>query len=138
MPYSLDLPNSCRRHLEAANLLNRPEPRSARPDVAGYLYGIAAECALKEMMRDSGMRQLPPNQRRDDPFYAHFPELKTLLRDCARGRRSGELRKYAEDGQLMQDWDTTMRYAPGKEILPRHVERWREQAERLRQAMETP
>ncbi len=107
-----------------------------RPDVAGYLYGLAAECALKQIMRYSGLRPLPLEQRRDDPFYAHFPELKTLLRDHSHGRRAGDLRKYAEDGQLMNEWDTSMRYAPGNEILPRHVARWKQQAEALRQAME--
>lgn len=138
MAYSKDLANSCRRHLEAANHLDTPAPGPARSDVAGYLYGIAAECALKEIMRASGMRPLEVEDRREDPFYAHFPELKTLLRDRAHGRRAGELRKYAEDGQLMNEWDTSMRYAPGKEILPRHVARWKQQAEALRQAMENP
>jgi len=138
MAYSLDLASSCRRHLEAANHLNTPEAKPKRPDVAGYLYGIAAECALKQLMLDSGMRPLPEEKRRDDPFFAHFPELKTLLRDCVHGRRAGELRRFAEDGQLMNEWDTRMRYAPGKEILPRNVARWKEHAEQLKQAMETP
>ncbi len=138
MAYSLDLANSCRRHLEAANHLNTPALRPPRADVAGYLYGIAAECALKEIMRTSGMRPLAPEDRRDDPFFAHFPELKTMLRDCVHGRRAGELRKYAEDGQLMNEWDTRMRYAPARDILPRHVTRWKEQAEALKQAMENP
>ncbi len=61
-----------------------------------------------------------------------------MLRDCVHGRRAGELRKYTEDGQLMNEWDTSMRYAPAKEILPRHVTRWKEQAEALKQAMENP
>ncbi len=135
MAYSQDLVNSCHRHLEAANHLNAPDERPVRADVAGYLYGIAAECALKEIMRQSGILPLATAERRDDPYYAHFPELKTLLRDRLQGRRAGDLRKYAEDGRLMAEWDTSMRYAPGKEIT-RHVARWKEQAEALRQAME--
>lgn len=135
MAYSLDLRNSSLRHFYAAEHLNTPNTMSTKP-VAGYLYGIAAECALKEIMRDSGMRPLAPERRRDDPFYAHFPDLKTLLRDCVQGRRAGELRRYAEDGQLMNEWDTAMRYAPGKDIRPQNIDRWREHAERLRQAMD--
>jgi hypothetical protein len=75
MSYSRDFRSSAHRHLEAAHLLTEGTPPNGRPDVGGYLYGIAAECALKQIMRDSGMRELPPDQRRDDPFYSHFPEL---------------------------------------------------------------
>lgn len=67
------------RHLQAAEMLANTDRR----DVAGYLFGIAAECALKHMMASSGMRPLPESQRRDDPFYAHFEELK-IKDDAAR------------------------------------------------------
>ena len=99
-------------------------------------YGVAAECALKQIMRESGIRPLPPEQRRDDPYYAHFPTLKTMLCDNIHGRRQGELRGYAEDDNLMSEWDTDMRYAPGREITERRVDRWREHASRLVHAME--
>lgn len=62
----MDLLNAARRHLEAAELLDQPNPQGRR-DVAGYLYGIAAECSLKAIMWKSGMRQ-QPNQK-DDPFF---------------------------------------------------------------------
>jgi hypothetical protein len=130
MAYRRDFAASARRHLRAAELLD-----TGRRDVAGYLFGIAAECALKEMMRDSGMRPLEQSQRRDDPFYAHFEALKTLLRDRIQGRRAGELRRYAEDSSFMQNWDTDMRYAPSSDIVHAWVDRWREQARLIVGAM---
>ena len=130
--YEQDLRRAAHRHFEAAETLFGTN----RKDVAGYLYGIAAECALKHMMILSGMRPLPDNQRRDDPFFLHFEELKTLLRDTASGRRSGELRKYAERSSFMQQWDVTMRYSHGKDVRAEWVERWRLDAKDIVGAMD--
>ena len=97
MVYQHDLPAAARRHIEAADSL----VDGRRYDVAGYLYGIAAECAIKSMMLDIGMRSLTLERRRDDPFYAHFPELRTMLRDKQLGRRGTILRHYIEDDSFM-------------------------------------
>ena len=129
MSYSIDLAAAARRHLEAADVLNNSSPK--RRDVAGYLYGIAGECALKRIMWESGMRPGQPERRRDDPFFIHFPDLKTMLKDRIHGRRHGELQRYAGDGALFSNWSTDMRYAPGREIKDSDVERWREQARKL-------
>ena len=134
MPYGTDLANSASRHLEAASLLEQPPPRG-RADVAGYLYGIAAECALKEIMRRLGLRPREPRDRREDPFYLHFPELKTALAAARLGRHQRDLLKYAQDSQLMQDWDTNMRYAPSADVLGKPIARWAEQARRLVEEM---
>jgi hypothetical protein len=77
------------------------------------------------------MRRLDAHRRREDPFYAHFPELKTLLRDQVRGRWAHPLREFAEDQSFMQNWDTRMRYAPGNEIRDQDIERWREHAKKV-------
>jgi hypothetical protein len=53
-------------------------------------------------MRDSGMIPLPCVERHDDPFFAHFPVLKTML-STAIGRRAGELRRFSEDPRLFQN-----------------------------------
>lgn len=84
---------------------------------------------MKEIMRDSGMRPLPADQRREDPFYAHLPQLKTMLRNSAYGRRAGELRKWSEDDNFMREWDTDMRYAPAKDIERADIQRWHTHAE---------
>ncbi|WP_448030213.1 HEPN domain-containing protein [Bradyrhizobium liaoningense] len=125
--YEQDLRKAAYRHLEAAETLFGTN----RKDVAGYLYGMAAECALKHLMLLSGMRPLPESQRRDDPFFVHFEELKTLLRNTATGRRSGELRKFAERSSFMQRWDVTMRYSHGRDIRAEWVERWRSDAKEV-------
>src|SRR3954454_10879085 len=100
--YDSDMRAAAHRHLEAGEHLNSTN----RKDVAGYLFGLAAECALKRMMLASGMRPLPDIERREDAFYAHFEVLKGRLRDQASGRLATELRRYAESTSFMQFWDT--------------------------------
>ena len=133
--YSIDLAKSARRHLATATYLEQEEGQTKHGATAGYLFGIAAECAMKEIMRDSGMRPLPPEQRREDPFYAHLPQLKTMLRNSAHGRRAGELRKWSEDNNFMREWDTDMRYAPARDIERADIERWRDHAKQVLVAM---
>ena len=124
MNYNSDMKKAARRNFQAAEeLLN-----THRKDVAGYLYGLAAECAIKAAMSKSGMRPLAPTERRNDPFYAHFETLKTLLRDTTSGRRGTELRLYSENSAFMQHWDTSMRYSDGKAIQDKWIVRWRNDA----------
>jgi hypothetical protein len=106
--------------------------------VAGYLFGLSGELAVKAMMRDSGMKPLTADCRRDDPFYAHFPELKSRLMDTLAGRRSGELRKIAEAAALFNHWNTDMRYAPTADIAPAWVESWKASAHYLVTRMDSP
>lgn len=87
-------------------------------------------------MRASGIRPLPVDQRRDDPFYSHFPELKSRLLDQGNGRHAGKLRRLAEDSKLFQFWDTDMRYAPTEDIKSERVREWKVSAERLLLEME--
>ena len=136
MAYRQDLSTSAKRHLRAAQELRSTTSAGSQPGckaVAGYLYGLSGELAVKAIMRDSGMVPLGQESRKDDPFYAHFPDLKTQLRDTARGRRSGELRlrKVAETSALFQNWDTDMRYAPTGDIQDAWIEAWRMSAEDL-------
>jgi hypothetical protein len=119
--YARDMRATAYRHLEAAVHLYKATDRQ---DVAGYLFGIAAECALKQIMLDSGMRPLAADKRRDDPFYVHFEDLKTLLRDTSEGRRRSDLITLANDSSFMQNWDITMRYSHGKDIDPRWIDKW--------------
>ena len=131
MVYSVQYSKSARRHFAAAELLNHAVDRSVqRGGVDGYLYGIAAECALKQIMRNSGMTP-DPKSRKGDPFYAHFPDLKTLIGDNARGRRSGELRAFSDDPRLMAQWSMDMRYALVGDILDRLVQQWKDDAHKL-------
>lgn len=138
MAYSQDFADSARRHLCAAIYLHDDREPGTLPGnraVAGYLFGLAGELALKKMMLDSGMRPRNNARKRDDPFFVHFPNLKTLLRDNAQGRRQGQLIRHANDAKLFQDWDTNMRYAPTVDIGDLRTKEWRSQAEKLVQDM---
>ena len=139
MTYSRDFQISARRHFKAAktlHVLNTPGAQPGAKAVAGYLYGLAGELALKQMMIHSGMRPLAADRRGYDPFYKHFPELKTSLLDAATGRRSGELLKVARTASIFQQWSTDIRYAPTQEIPAFRVDGWQEDAKNLIGQME--
>lgn len=124
MDYAINMQRAANRHFQAAEALAGHTHRR----VAGYLYGIAAECAIKVAMTESGMRPRDIGDRRGDPFYAHFETLKTLLRDTASGRHAAKLRRYSENSSFMQYWDTSMRYSDGTQIQDDWVVAWREGA----------
>lgn len=130
--YPRDLTGSARRHLLAADRLIETD----RVDVAGYLYGWAAECALKQIMFDSGMRELAQDKRRDDPFYAHFEALREMLKDRAYGRRADVIRRFVDDSRTMQYWATDMRYSNGRGVKPDWVAKWQVTAQSLIAEME--
>lgn len=110
----------------AAEILVAPK---GRKDVAGYLFGIAAECAVKAMMIDAGLP--PASDRRGDPFYEHFPGLRTSLRDTLQGRRGTPLIKFINDDAFMNNWSTDMRYSNGKDIDDRWIKKWADQARQV-------
>lgn len=139
MAYSHDYQISARRHLKAADALYALNTGGAQPGakaVAGYLYGLSGELAVKQMMLQSGMRPLANDQRRNDPYYKHFPELKTFLLDAATGRRAGELLQIARNAQTFKEWNTDMRYAPTQEVPPVRVDGWQQDAKKLIDQME--
>jgi hypothetical protein len=76
MAYSLDLRSSAERHLRAAEALADPSLRPPCHDVAGYLYGVAAECALKMVPMERSI--LEDLWRRND--------TASRIRDEARAR----------------------------------------------------
>jgi hypothetical protein len=113
---------AARRNLDAAIMLEGEN----RPLVAGYLFGIAAECAIKSMIAE--LRLAFPLERAYDPRYAHFPELLTLLRDQMSGRRSAALIRYVQDPRFFQGWSILIRYCDGKGVAPRYLQSWSQQA----------
>jgi hypothetical protein len=124
MPFEIDLPAAARRHLLAAEELDA----GTRHDVAGYLYGIAAECAIKAMMLDAGLRPVSRHKTADDPFFAHFPDLRTMLRDHLKGRNCSPLAVYISNDRFMNNWSTRMRYSHGREVKIDWVKAWAKQA----------
>ena len=136
MTYQQNLSKSAHRHFQAAELLyaDMTVHRNHKP-VAGYLYGIAGELAVKKLMQKSGIKELDKTERHSDPCYKHFPELKTLLKD-ATGLRAGELRRIAQNTTLFLNWDTSMRYASGSAVQSDWVDAWKESAKSLLDRME--
>lgn len=140
MAFTQNVENAARRHFGAAEILYeqaRPGDQPGCMAVAGYLFGIAGELAVKQLMRNSGMTPLAEAHRRDDPFFAHFPQLKTLLATAV-GRRAVELRRLSEDPRLFQNWDVAMRYAPTTEVNRNWVEAWKDSAGKLIHKMAIP
>jgi len=140
MAYQLDLPSAARRHLRAAENLHAATGAGAQPGckaVAGYLFGLAGELAVKQLMRECGLRPLPTKHRREDPFYAHFPDLKRLLQDQISGRRAGPLVVIAYSSRSFREWSTGMRYAPTQDISEQRVDEWRHDARQLVDQMGT-
>lgn len=130
MGFTHDLPNAARRNLQAADELNKGHRR----DVAGYLYGIAAECAVKQMMKPVSF---PPQKDKDAAFFSHFPELRTLLRDALNGRNLKPLSHFINNDAFMNNWEITMRYADGGQIHPAWVDSWAKQTKDVVNAMGT-
>ncbi|HKM72845.1 MAG TPA: hypothetical protein VJX94_22735 [Stellaceae bacterium] len=125
MAFATDMSAAARRHLEAGDSLAKGRKRR---DVAGYLYGIAAECAIKAMMLELGMRPVADRRTADDPFFAHFPELRSMLRDALSRRRGSTLVRLIQDDRFLNNWSTRMRYSHGRDIEGRWVKAWAEQA----------
>lgn len=120
MAYEHDMPAAAHRHLDAGTKLEK----NGRRDVAGYLFGLAAECAVKAMAARI------PAARCDEIFYAHFPELRTLVRDKAQGHGAQPLRRLLEHDSFMNGWHVKVRYARSSDLTRVPVEDWREQAAR--------
>lgn len=133
MSYDQNPLGSARRHLAAACELHAITDNGKQPGcnaVAGYLFGLAGELAVKAIMLDSGMRPSDP-RKRGDAFFEHFPALKAVLKDQLQGRRAGELRQIAEDSALFDTWHTNMRYSSTNKINPVKVIAWKSSAEQL-------
>jgi hypothetical protein len=64
----------------------------------------------------------------DNPLMAHFPDLKTLLRDQLQGRMKAELRTFVENNRFMHHWDIRQRYARDGDVDDRWIDDWKGQA----------
>lgn len=129
MAFTHSLPDAARRHLRAADELERGHRR----DVAGYLYGIAAECAVKQMAISL---RISDEHSKKAIHYAHFPDLRTMLRDTFQGRSARGLWAFVVHDAFMNNWSIAMRYADAKQIRGEWVDAWRDQARRVVGVME--
>lgn len=130
MAFVPKMPEAARRNLQAAEQLDA----GPRRDVAGYLYGIAAECAIKEMIKAVSV---PTEHGKKAILYAHFPKLRTLLRDAFDRRRVRPVWTIIMNHRFMHDWDVAMRYADARQIPDEWVDDWKQQAKDIVGAMGT-
>ncbi len=126
MALSINLVEAARRARRAAQDLDGRNQHQ----VAGYLYGLAAECAVKEVARQV------PCTRTDEILYAHFPELRNLILDVAQGRAADRLRRVVEHGSFLSEWTIKVRYAPNSEVTQKQVDRWKKDADSATMLME--
>lgn len=126
--FTPNMTKAAHRNWAAAERLRDAEA----PDrtTAGYLYGIAAECAIKALFRD-----IPwTNDSREGPVYAHFPQLKAKLRDAISGRGAALLTQFV-DQHYMEGWAIDVRYSDGKRPDAATLDRWRAHADKARAAL---
>ena len=123
--FSSDMTKAAQRNWAAAERLRNAA--AADRTTAGYLYGIAAECAIKSLYRT-----IPwTTDSRDGPVYAHFPSLKAKLRDAISGRGAKPLAQFT-DPHFMEGWAIDIRYSDGTLPDTKVLERWRADAETAR------
>ena len=125
MTYQLDLSASAIRHYRDGEKLLAA--KSAQH--AGYHFGFAAECAIKSFLHQHTFPR--HEEHHTDPFWAHFPELRTLLIRDRRGRLPQKLYDAIAHGAFMQHWDTDIRYASDHSVDEPRARKWREQADQI-------
>ncbi len=122
MDYVPNLEQAANRHYQDACLLMSAK----RFDNAGYHFGWAAECAIKQSLRTYGVGE------KDEAIWKHLPELKSLAviaLQSVSGRRSTPLRDLLERANFMQWWDIKMRYARNGSVEEQRAARWRDDAD---------
>lgn len=104
----IDFRDAAKRHWEDAELLKEQK----RIHNADHHYGVAAECALKEVMVILGT---PTDVRGDidKRFWKHMPDLWSEYQTFAQGRRGARyvspLGRFS--GNPFSDWHMDQRYA---------------------------
>lgn len=128
-----DFGSAAQRHWRVASKL----ASNGCYDAAGYMFGFAGECRLKSAMIKVGIRPLPNERRSEDPFRAHFPELKAVMLDTGAGSRiSATVNALLSNGGFMREWDTDIRYAKSGSVDQPTMQHWQSGVEDLFAATE--
>lgn len=131
MAYNTDMAQAARRNWAAAEkLYDDPHAAGAQPGnlaVAGYLYGLAGEMAMKKLIADSQVLAHQQLDRRDDPMWLHFPDLRSAMSAALAGRRAHGLSTLLSK-PLFSKWAINMRYARTSDVQASLVDTWRDNA----------
>jgi hypothetical protein len=112
-----------RHYRDAENLAER-----SRFDNAGYLIGYAAECAMKQKLRD-----LHGDQKKN--FDGHHPQPQRQIRTFLEGRGlSGPWLSLVKNRSLFLGWSPDIRYASNDQIDSKKYAVWKVDAERVMSA----
>ena len=118
MAYATNMRAAGRRHYaDGAKLFD-----DRRFDNAGYHFGFAAECAVKQRLLDCGVRH------EDDAVWKHWPSLRTLGLLAIRSRSAADLRRILSAPSFMSEWDVSMRYAGNAAVDEARAQRWKDHA----------
>lgn len=118
MTYPNDLRQAAERHYVDGKDL-QDKKRFAN---AGYHFGFAAECAIKQFLIEQRIPTTEPT------YWEHFPTLRTLALTTLKSRKAAKLSCLLGSANFFQEWDITMRYAGNTAITPERAEKWRDQA----------
>jgi hypothetical protein len=94
-----------------------------RFDNAGYHFGLAAECALKELLIRCGIPMGNPVIRK-----LHFPELREAALQAIEGRGGTRIKQLIGSPSFLQGWAIGMRYARNGSVSEKRADRWRKSA----------
>lgn len=98
---------------------------NAHREVAGYLFGVAAECAIKTILIRAG---IPVGDRY--AYRVHLPDLARRIRTVASGRA---MRAFSKDPGRYRfgSWTIDHRYAEDGSITAAQINEWRDDAHEL-------
>ena len=128
----MDLASAAKRHKRCAEHLSAAREQGE----ACYLLGLAAECALKAHLQQTGFPLIRQNRARKkqsagpDPLYLHFPDLAVELLAQGEGILTGRILEQVANPALFQGWTVKMRYRgqPSAPIEKKQYDRWLAQA----------
>jgi len=124
---STDFLDAYERHRADANLLFKNE----RWPNADQLYGFAAECGLKAVMRALGMRLRGDGSPKAQHFKVHINQLWPEFHTFAAGRGAELYTRMLPLKNPFSDWHTNQRYYRSEAITRRKADRHREALEHV-------
>lgn len=131
MAYNTDMAQAARRNWAAAEkLYEDPHAAGAKPGnlaVAGYLYGLAGEMALKKLIADSQVLAHQELERGLDPMWLHFPDLVRAISVALAGRRAHGLSTILSR-PIFSTWAIKMRYGRTSDVQIHWINTWRDNA----------
>ena len=104
---STDFCDAAKRHMADAELLMEKSHWAN----ADHLFGIASECAIKQVMISLGMATHPDGNPVDRAHRVHMPDLWAAFHSFAQGRLASRYLEPLSPGSPYSNWSVDQRYA---------------------------